>query len=168
MQLFPTRTGAHLAVAGLTVTALGVVARTPAMLGWGASIVVAVAIARAATVASIARIRAAGFEMLWTGSKRVARSIRGGLVEIEAEIRNRDTRSASFVRLRAIASPALQVTVSPNEGEVPRGSSLKVRIVAETPRVGHHGIHGLALEVRGSPGLFDVPLSFSNPYCIIN
>ena len=33
------------------------------------------------------------------------------------------------------------------------------KVVVKTPRVGQHGLHGLALEVHGAPGLFEVPLS---------
>jgi uncharacterized protein (DUF58 family) len=41
---------------------------------------------------------------------------------------------------------------------------VKVRVRA--PRVGQHGVHGLALEVHGASGLFEVPLTFANPYGI--
>ena len=67
MQVYPTRTAAHLAIASVAVTAVGLVAESPAIVGWGGGILLAVVVARAVTLVSVARIRAAGFEMLWTG-----------------------------------------------------------------------------------------------------
>lgn len=166
MQLYPTRTAAHLTIASLAVAAVGVVAQRPAIVGWGGAVLVAVALARAATLVSVSRIRAAGFEMLWSGAKRVLRTARGGTLTIEAEVRNRDTLAARFVKLRAVASAALEVTIEPSEGEVAASGRLRVKVRVHAPRVGRHGIHGLALEVQGAPGLFEVPLTFANPYGI--
>src|SRR5688572_32977507 len=164
MQLYPTRPAAHLAVAAVAVAAVGVLADQPAIVGWGGAVVVAVAIARAVTLVSVARIRAAGFEMLWSQSRRVVRTIRGAEVEIEAEVRNRDTLAARYVKLRALASPNLDVKLDPPAGEVAATGRLKVKVTVKTPRVGQHGVYGLALEVRGAPGMFEVPLTFANPY----
>lgn len=164
MRLYPTGTAAHLAIAGAAVVGVGLVAGQPAVVGWGAALVFGVAIARAGTLVSVARIRAAGFEMLWSSGQRVARLSRGGEVTIEAEVRNRDTLAARYVGLRAIASSQIDVTLDPAEGEVPAGGRLKVSVKVHAPRVGRHGVFGLALEVRGAPGLFEVPLTFANPY----
>ena len=166
MQVYPTRTAAHLAIASVAVAAVGLVAESPAIVGWGGGILLAVVVARAVTLVSVARIRAAGFEMLWTGPKRVTRSVRGGTIEIEAEVRNRDSRAARYVKLRAIASSQLDVKLEPPAGEVAANGKLRVKVTVRTPRVGQHGVHGLALEVHGAPGLFEVPLTFANPYGI--
>ncbi|MFO0587966.1 MAG: DUF58 domain-containing protein [Polyangiaceae bacterium] len=166
MQVYPTRTAAHLAIASVAVTAIGLVAESPAIVGWGGGILLAVVVARAVTLVSVARIRAAGFEMLWTGPKRVIRGVRGGAIELEAEVRNRDSRAARYVKLRAIASTQLDVRLSPPAGEVAANGKLRVKVIVRTPRVGQHGVHGLALEVHGAPGLFEVPLTFANPYGI--
>ena len=166
MQVYPTRTAAHLVVASVAVAAIGLVVESPAIVGWGGSLLLAVAVARAVTLVSVARIRAAGFEMLWTGPKRVIRSVRGGTIEIEAEVRNRDSRAARYVKLRAIASSQLDVKLEPQAGEVAANGRLRVKVTVKTPRVGQHGVHGLALEVHGAPGLFEVPLTFANPYGI--
>src|SRR5262245_47550317 len=166
MQVYPTRTAAHLVIASVAVAAVGLVAQSPAIVGWGGGILLAVAVARAVTLVSVARIRAAGFEMLWTGPKRVMRSVRGGTIEIEAEVRNRDSRAARYVKLRAIASAQLDVKLTPQAGEVAANGRLRVKVTVRTPRVGQHGVHGLALEVHGAPGLFEVPLTFANPYGI--
>ena len=164
MQLYPTRTAAHLAIAASAVALVGVAAREPAIVGWGGAMLVAVALARAATLVSVARIRAAGFEMLWTGARRVVRTPRGTTVEIEAEVRNRDSLSARYVKLRAVASSQLDVKIEPAQGEVAASGRLKVKVKVVCPRVGQHGVHGLALEVHGASGLFEVPLTFANPY----
>jgi len=164
MQLHPTRAGAHLAIAATVVVAVGVLAGEAAIVGWGSAILVAVAVARAATLVSVARIRAAGFEMLWSGTQRTARTHRGSVVELTAEVRNRDTLAARYVKLRALASPNLEVTILPERGEVVAGGRLKVTVRVTCPRVGQHGVHGLALEVHGAPGMFEVPLTFANPF----
>src|SRR4051812_43786855 len=164
MQLYPTRPAAHLAIAGIAVAAVGVAFGQAALVGWGGALVIAVAVARAVTLVSVARIRAAGFEMLWTGTKRVTRTARGTTIEVEAEVRNRDTLSARYVKLRALASPNLEIKLEPPAGEVTACGRLKVKVKIETPRVGQHGVYGLALEVRGAPGMFEVPLTFANPF----
>ena len=166
MQLYPTRPAAHLAIAGIAVAALGVASGEAALVGWGGALIVAVAVARAVTLVSVARIRAAGFEMLWTGTKRVTRTSRGSTIEVEAEVRNRDTLSARYVKLRALASPNLDIKLEPPAGEVTACGRLKVKVKIGTPRVGQHGVYGLALEVRGAPGMFEVPLTFANPFGI--
>lgn len=166
MQLYPTRTAAHLAIAGVVMVGVGTAAREPAIVAWGGAILLAVAIARAVTLVSVSRIRAAGFEMLWSGPKRMVRAGRGSTIEIEAEVRNRDNLAARYVKLRAIASSQLEVTIEPSAGEVPAAGRLKVLVKVQAPRVGHHGVHGLALEVHGASGLFEVPLTFANPYGI--
>ncbi|HVY49452.1 MAG TPA: DUF58 domain-containing protein, partial [Minicystis sp.] len=158
MQLYPTRTAAHLAIAASAVVLVGVAAREPAVVGWGGAMLFAVALARAATLVSVARIRAAGFEMLWSGSRRVEKTPRGAVVEIEAEVRNRDSLAARYVKLRAVASSQLDVRIEPPEGEVSASGRLKVKVKVTCPRVGQHGVHGLALEVHGASGLFEVPL----------
>ena len=164
MQLYPTRTAAHLALTGVVMVGAGIVTQRAAIVGWGGAVLLAVAVARAVTLVSVARIRAAGFEMLWSGSKRVARTARGSTIEIKAEVRNRDTLAARYVKLRAVASSQLEVKIEPAAGEVSASGRLEVKVKIRCPRVGQHGVHGLALEVHGASGLFEVPLTFANPY----
>jgi len=102
--------------------------------------------------------------MLWRGEARTARVGRADVLEIEAEVRNRDSRAARFTSLRAIAAPELSIHISPSEGEVPAGGRLRCTLRVSGRRVGRFGIHGLSLEVQGSPGLYEVPLTFANPY----
>lgn len=166
MRLYPTQTAFHLAIAGGAVVAAGLVTAQPAVVAWGSAVLVGVGVARAATLVSVARIRAAGFEMLWSTTQRSVVVSRGATVELQAEVRNRDTLAARYVGLRAIASSQLEITLDPPEGEVPASGKLLVTVRVRAPRVGKHGIFGLALEVRGAPGLFEVPLTFANPFGI--
>jgi uncharacterized protein (DUF58 family) len=145
---------------------MGVALGSGAVVAWGGAILVGLAIARAVTCISVARIRASGFEMLWRSPQRVRRVGRGEAVEIEAELRNRDVRAARFVELRAVASPELTLEVSPEHGEVPAGGRLRVSVRVVPRRVGRHAVHGLSLELQGGPGLFEVPLTFANPFGI--
>jgi uncharacterized protein (DUF58 family) len=163
VQIHPTRTAIELAVSAAVTTAAGVLLESGAIVAWGGAMLVGLGVARAVTEVSVARIRAAGFEMLWRGRERACRVARGQVVTFEAEIRNRDARATRYAGLRPVASPGLRVDIEPNEGEVPAGGRLGVRVKIEARRIGRHGIHGLSLEVRGGPGLFEVPLTFANP-----
>ena len=166
MKLYPTKIAVHLGLAGASIVGAGLVTGHAAIVAWGAAVVIGVAVARAATLVSVARIRTAGFEMLWSTTERTARVARGGEVVLSAEVRNRDTLAARYVGLRAIASSQVEVTIEPGEGEVPASGQLRVTVTVKAPRVGRHGLFGLALEVRGAPGLFEVPLTFANPFGI--
>jgi uncharacterized protein (DUF58 family) len=166
VHLHPTRSAVDIALVGIAVAAVGVVFQRPAILAWGSALLIGLAIARAVTVLSVATIRTSGFEMLWREAARTCRIARGQTVELEAEVRNRDTRAARYVALRTVAHPDLETTIVPSSGEVPAGGRLRVTVTVRARRVGRQGIFGLSLEVRGSPGLFEVPLTFSNPYGI--
>ena len=133
-------------------------------MAWAGSLLVGLALARAVTEISVHRIRSAGFEMLWRGEARSAKVARGEVLEIEAEVRNRDSRAARFVGLRAVFAPELSIEIVPAQGEVPAGGRLRVVLRVSGRRVGRFGIHGLSLEVQGNPGLYEVPLTFANPY----
>lgn len=167
MSIYPTRTAAHVAVTGLVILALGVALGQYAVVAWGGAVLIALSVARIVTMASVVRIRAAGFEMLWSGALRVVSIRRGQRITVAAEVRNRDTLAARFDGLRVVASPALDVSVTPRAGEVPAGGLMPVAVTVIGRRVGQHGIYGLALECRGAPGLFEIPLTFANPYGIL-
>ncbi|MBX3182213.1 MAG: DUF58 domain-containing protein [Polyangiaceae bacterium] len=166
MQIHPTRAAVDLTIAAILAVAAAVALRLTAVLAWAGALLLGLAIARAVTRIAVARIRAAGFEMLWREPERARRIARGERLLLRAEVRNRDTRAARYVGLRAVASPHLSLSVDPAEGEVPAGGRMEVTVTVTAPRVGRHGIHGLSLEVQGSPGLFEVPLTFANPYGI--
>jgi len=164
VQVHPTRTSIDLAATALVAVAAGLLLQSGPVVAWAGSLLVGLALARAVTEVSVNRIRSAGFEMLWRGEARTARTTRGEVLEIEAEVRNRDSRAARFVGLRAVGAPELSIDISPPQGEVPAGGRLRCVLRVSGRRVGRFGIHGLSLEVQGSPGLYEVPLTFANPY----
>ncbi|MEO8905361.1 MAG: DUF58 domain-containing protein [Polyangiaceae bacterium] len=164
MQVHPTRTSIDLAATALVAVGAGLLLQSGPVVAWAGSLLVGLALARAVTEVSVHRIRSAGFEMLWRGEARSARVARGEVLEIEAEVRNRDSRAARFSGLRAVFAPELSVEIMPAQGEVPAGGRLRVVLRVSGRRVGRFGIHGLSLEVQGNPGLYEVPLTFANPY----
>lgn len=166
VQIHPTRASSELVWAGVLAMGIGLVLRAPFIVGNGAALLIGVLVARAVTEVGVARVRAAGFEMLWSEQERVRRVARGSRFSLIAEIRNRDTRATRYDQLRVVAAPELEVSVEPSSAEVPAGGRLEVRLDVTAPRVGRHGIHGLSLEVLGSPGLFEVPLTFANPQAV--
>lgn len=141
----------------------GILLFQPAIVAWGGALLVGLSVGRAITLLNVARVRSAGFEMVWRGGGRSVRVLRGQPVTLFAEVRNRDTRAARYVQLRVIGSPTVKVELEPDSGEVPAGGRLEVSVTVTARRVGRQGLFGLGLELRGSPGLFEVPLTFSNP-----
>lgn len=166
MRLRPTLRATHLALAGVLTTAAGIVVTHPAMTAYGSAMLVGIALSRALTRVSVARARAAGFEMLWTTQDSVERVTRGHEVILTAELRNRDTLPTRFRNLDVSHSPALQVTCFPRSGEVPPGGRLSLQLRVRAHRVGYHGIHNITLQTIRAPGLYTVPLSFSNPFVL--
>ncbi|MEO7037549.1 MAG: DUF58 domain-containing protein [Polyangiaceae bacterium] len=164
MQVHPTRTSIDLAATALVAVGAGLLLQSGPVVAWAGSLLVGLALARAVTEVSVHRIRSAGFEMLWRGEARSAKVARGEVLEIEAEVRNRDSRAARFVGLRAVFAPELSIEIVPAQGEVPASGRLRVVLRVSGRRVGRFGIHGLSLEVQGNPGLYEVPLTFANPY----
>jgi uncharacterized protein (DUF58 family) len=167
MQLHPTRATFHVAVAGAGLVALGAAARLPPVVAFGGAMLLAVAVGRAIALVSVARLRDAGFEMVWVASTRVHRAARNGTLRIEAEVRNRGHEGVRCVRLRPIASSLLVADIEPATFHLPPASSVCVTVTVKGKRVGRHGIHGLALEVGGTPlaseASYEVPLLFANP-----
>jgi uncharacterized protein (DUF58 family) len=170
VQLHPTRATFHVALAGAALVAFGLALARPPVLAWGGAIVLAVAIGRAVAQVTVTRLRSSGFEMVWNASRRVVRAARGGELVLEAELRNRSVDDARGVALRAVASSMLEVSVRPSSIDMPAGARVRVDVLVRAKRVGRWGVHGMALEVRGTPaggeGLYEVPLMFANPFGI--
>ncbi len=164
MQTYPARASVAFTGTALAAMAVGLVLRDAASMATGGALLIGLAIARLATQLDVAGIRAAGFEMAWRGEERRAQLARGEELELVAELRNRDARAARFTSLRATFSPELEVRVEPQAGEVAGGARSLVRLFVRGNRVGQHAIHGLSLELEGAPGLFEVPLTFANPF----
>ncbi len=166
MQIHPTRESADLALSGMLVVIGGLLMQSGPVVAWGGALVLGLAVARALTRLGVSRVRAAGLEMLWRGETRKLTAARGAELVLHAELRNRHAAPVRFRGLRAVAAPELSVQVSPEADEVPGGTRLRVTLVVRGLRVGRHGIHGLSLEVESGPSLFEVPLTFANPFGI--
>ncbi len=167
MQLYPTRATFHVAVAGLGLVTLGATARLAPVVAFGGAMILAVAVGRAIAQINIARLRAAGFEMVWADTSRVHRVTRGSSIVLRGELRNRSDAPARASRIRAIVSSMLEASVDPACVDLPPGARATVEVTLHARRVGRWGVHGLALEVCGTPffaeGLYEVPLLFANP-----
>lgn len=170
MQLHPTRNTFQVALAGAAMVAVGVAAKVSAAVAFGGAMLLAVTLGRALALATVTRIRASGFEMVWSMTRRVTRVERGEEVTIEAELRNRGFDDARGVSLRPVASSMLEVTIHPPVLDLPAASKVRFDVKVKAKRVGRWGVHGIALEVRGTPlggeGLYEVPLMFANPFGI--
>lgn len=151
---------------GLGLLGLGIVLVDSNLTVAGCALLFGVGLSRAFTRVSVARARAAGFEMLWNTGARSIRATRERSVEIVVELRNRDTFPTQFLDLNVTHAPALDVEVHPREGEIPAGGRLELSLRVTPRRVGHHGIHGLTLRTVRAPGLFTVPLGFTNPLVV--
>lgn len=163
MRIHPAPVVWHLTGVAVLVLCVGLAAQQVAIVAWAGALLVAVTIARTTALISIARVRRAGFEMVWIHSDRVQTLSCNKQIVLEAELRNRDNRAVRYVLLQPVASSSLRVRVEPTSGEIPAAGALRISVAIEARRVGRHAVHGLSLDVQGAPGLFGVPLVFSNP-----
>jgi uncharacterized protein (DUF58 family) len=166
MQLLPTARAIHLTVAGFACLAFGAALSVPDMSQMGGAIVLGLFASRAFSYLSVARARAAGFEMLWRTERKLLAAARLEQLELWVELQNRDTNPMEFRNLAALAGPGLQVSASPSSGTIRPRSSLFVRIFVMPKRIGVHGVFGLSLETIRAPGLFHAPLVFSNSLAV--
>lgn len=156
---------------------VGAFLRRPDIAAFGGALVVAVAAFRTAAEATVARIRGAGFEMVWLGEERVVRLRRGESRFVTLEIRNRGNVDARGVGIRLLSAPGLTARMF-GEGtaddaiellgvELLASSRLQVQVKLTGLRVGRFGVHGLTVDVRGIPvggdALYEAPLMFANP-----
>jgi uncharacterized protein (DUF58 family) len=167
MELYPTRSTFHVAVAGAGLVALGTAARLGPVAAFGGAMLLAVAMGRALALLAVTRLRAAGFEMVWMDPARVRKVSSGSTVVLSAELRNRGDDTVRAVSLRPMASTMLVASVDPAVADLPPRSRRSIEVTVHAPRVGRWGVHGIALEVRcaalGGEGLYEVPLHFANP-----
>jgi uncharacterized protein (DUF58 family) len=170
MQLHPTRATFQVALAGAAMVAVGVAAKVAPAVAFGGAMLLAVTLGRALALSTVTRIRASGFEMVWGTTRRVTKATRDDEIVLEAELRNRGFDDARGVNLRPVASSMLEVSIHPATLDLPAASKVKFEIRIRAKRVGRWGVHGIALEVRGTPlggeGLYEVPLMFANPHGI--
>lgn len=167
MQLYPTRSTVHVAVAGIGLVTLGAAARLPPVVAFGGAVILVVAFGRAVARATISRLRAAGFEMVWKEPGRVHRLARGQTVVVRGELRNRGDLSIRVTAVRAIASSFLDVAAEPDVLAIGPGASAEIALTVRATRVGRWGLHGIAIAVSAAPlgarGLFEAALLFANP-----
>ncbi len=167
MRLHPTSATFHVALAGAAVVAVGLAAREAPMVAYGGAMILAVAVGRAAALIAVTHLRAAGFEMVWSATKRVVRTTRDEEIVVHAELRNRSPDEMRGVAVRAVVSSMIEARIEPSEVDLPAESRTRVKVILRGRRVGRWGVHGVALEVRGTKGggdaLYEVPLMFANP-----
>jgi uncharacterized protein (DUF58 family) len=167
VQLYPTRATFHVAVAGAGLVALGAAARLAPVVAFGGAMLLAVAIGRAIALVGVTRLRAAGFEMVWTGPTRVRRGSRGRPLVLEGELRNRGDAPLRAVGLRPLASSMLEASVEPSSLDLPPGARARVDVTVVPRRIGRWGVHGLSVQVRGTSfggeAFYEAPLLFANP-----
>ena len=177
MRLHPTKPTFHVAAAGAVIVFVGLLIGFPgfvsrggaaAVVSFGGAMLLAIAAGRALALGAVTRLRTAGFEMVWSTPKRVARTCPGGTVELEAELRNRGIDDVRGVALRVLSSSYVEADVEPKIVDLPPESRAFVKVTLRPKRVGRWGVHGMALEVRGTElggeGLYEVPLMFANPF----
>lgn len=164
VRVYATRLGVELVLVSLCVIVAGVVQLSAPIVSWGGGLLLGLLIARGLSFLHVLRVRTSGLEMVWAEPQRSAQATRGEAIELSAELRNRDGRAVRVEGLNVLSSPALSVAVSPLRGEIPGGAALALRLRVLPPRVGRHGLFGLNLQLCGSAGLFQIPLSFSNPF----
>lgn len=164
VQIHPTRESSDLGWSAIALVLGGLLLQSGPVVAWGGALLLGLALARGLTRLGVSRARAAGLEMLWRGEARRLTLARGTEVVLLAELRNRHNAPVRFRGLRAVAAPELSVQVSPEADEVPPNTRLAVTLRVRGLRVGRHGIHGLSLEVESGPSLFEVPLTFANPF----
>ncbi|MCA9586856.1 MAG: DUF58 domain-containing protein [Myxococcales bacterium] len=168
MQLHPTRATFQVALAGAAMVTVGVAAKVAPVVAFGGAMLLAVVLGRALALGTVTRIRSSGFEMVWSSSRRVSRTSRDVEIELVGELRNRGFDDARGVNLRPVASSMLDVRVVPETIDLPAASKVRFSLFVRARRIGRWGVHGVALEVRGTPiggdGLYEVPLMFANPH----
>ncbi|MGO9837484.1 MAG: DUF58 domain-containing protein [Polyangiaceae bacterium] len=167
MEIHPTRSTFHVAVAGAGLVALGAAARLAPVVAFGGAILLAVALGRAVALVAVTRLRAGGFEMVWAERGRVRRVPKGASIVVQAELRNRSRETVRGVALRPVASSMVEASVEPRQIDLPAGGRALIDVTVRARRVGRWGLHGIALEIRGAQlggeGLYEVPLLFANP-----
>lgn len=170
MQLYPTRATFQVAIAAAAMVTAGVLFKMAPAVAFGGAMLLAVVLGRALAMSTVGRIRASGFEMVWTTAHRVTRGATGSELILEGELRNRGDGDARGVNIRPVASSMLEVSVKPESLDLLARSKVRFELRIRGKRVGRWGVHGIALEVRGTPlggeGLYEVPLMFANPHGI--
>ncbi len=166
MLLHPTRRALHLSWAGVLILIVGVLQQKPSITLYGAAIILAIATARSWSRISVARARAAGFEMLWLNESSATHCQTHQSHWLTLQLRNRDSLPTRFVDLSVMAASQLKIEPELTEGEIPAQGSLNIRLKVTPLQLGVHGIFGISLATLRAPGLYRVPLAFTNPHVL--
>lgn len=166
MHVTPTFSTAILVSLAIVLLGLSAALNVPTPFAWSGSILIGLAFARTMTRASIARARAAGFEMLWQRTDRSASCTKNQEVTFLAELRNRSKELLVLDPISPLCAPELNVRVEPNQAVVPPHGSLTIQVQVRPLRVGIHGIQGLTVVVRDDNAAFEAQLTFANPVVI--
>lgn len=167
MQVVPTRSAFHLTLASAVAMLTGIGLSRPVAVLWGGALLFGVVTARAAAKWGAARSRASGFEMVWDDRRRLIPAVRGAPLEVFAILTNRDRRPLEFSDLALMHAAGLEARVTPRSGVIARGASVRVRVELTPHCVGPNGVFGLSIKTSRAPGLFFVPLLFSNPLVVL-
>ena len=116
-----------------------------ALLAAGAMLL-AVTLGRSLALATVTRIRASGFEMVWGTTRRVTKATRGEEVVLEAELRNRGFDDARGVNLRPVGSSMLDIEVFPKTLDLPAASKVRFELRVRPKRAGR-----CRMRARASP-----------------
>src|SRR5579862_4323287 len=135
MELHPTRSTFHVAVAGAGLVALGAAERLSAVAAYGGAMLLALAIGRAFALVGARRLRAAGFEMVWLDASRVRKVATGSTTVVAAELRNRSDVTVRAVAVRPIASSMLVATADPAVVDLPPQARRRIELTVRAPRV---------------------------------
>lgn len=163
MRLLPAASAVELSIGGAGILLAGATLSRPAVAGWGAALLVGLTFARVMALVRVAQVRAAGLEMTWKCPGTLLQLACGTKLKLEAELCNRSSHLVRVSRLRVLASPLLETRVAPSACEIPPGGSCLVSVSGTPERIGQFGVTGLALELSGEAGGFEVPLTFASP-----
>lgn len=165
MNVTPTFSTTVLVGLSVLTVGLAVVGSEPMVLGWAGAIVVGLAATRMLTRTTIARARAAGFEMLWQQAERTAVAHRLQPFTLTAELRNRSGEILVLEHIAPLAPAELEVRIQPSRAVMPPHSSLTLKVQVTPLRVGFHGLQGMTVVVRDDGAAFEAQLTFAN--CIV-
>jgi uncharacterized protein (DUF58 family) len=167
VQLYPTRKTFDVAIAATGLITLGTAARLAPVVAFGGAMLIAIAVGRAITLLGVTRLRAEGFEMIWTGPARVHRAARGAPLVLGCEIVNRSLQNVRMDGIHAIASSMLDTSVRPAHVDLGPGTRARLEVNVRGERIGRWGVHGLAMQVSTTPlrtsSPYEVPLRFASP-----
>jgi uncharacterized protein (DUF58 family) len=167
VQLIPSPTARILIAVAATGVIAAAVFREPIAILWLGSILVGMAVARAATGLKVAQARRDGFEMYFNSTGRRHSVVREESFVLEVVLRNRSSVTLHLRDFQVLASPEVTMSARLRDVCLNAYSSIPLTLDGVAARVGHYAVHGLSLRVVHDSGAFEAPLIFINPVQII-